>query len=125
MVKEILVPIYNATVKFVFMDDITEEMAKHTDDVGDNEEAMTVWYESDHYYVVGIRKDKFKQTTITHECVHLSHRIMSIVGMGHSLLDDEAEAYLTGYLAGEITALAWEELDNDLMEHRYMKNFTL
>jgi hypothetical protein len=50
---------------------------------------------------------------------------MSVVGLRHNLLDDEAEAYLAGYLAGELTSLAYEELDNDLLEHRYMKNFCL
>jgi len=125
MIREILIPIYNATVKFVMSDDIDKEMAKHCDSIGDDEEAMTIWFEDSHYYVMGIRKDMFKQETLTHECSHLAHRIMNSVGIGASLLDDEAEAYLIGYLAGEIVNMAYEELDADWLAHTYMKNFPL
>ena len=125
MVKEISIPIYNATVKFVFLDDIDHEMSNHCDDIMENEEALNVWWSDKHYYVIGIRKDVFKQQTITHECVHLAHRIMHNVGIPASLTEDEAEAYLTGYLAGEIADLAHEELDEDWMGHTYMKNFMI
>jgi hypothetical protein len=125
MEKEILIPIYNATVKFVFSDDIDDSMSNHCDDIVENEESLVVWWADKHYYIVGIRKDKFSQQTITHECVHLSHRIMHNVGIPESLLNDEAEAYLTGYLAAQIADIAHEEIENDFKSLPYMKNFPI
>jgi len=125
MIQEFVIPIYNATVKFVFQDDIDDAMANHCDDIIENEEALTIWWSDKHYYVIGIRTDIFKQQTVTHECVHLAHRIMSNVGIPASLTTDEAEAYLAGYLAGKIVDLATEEMDKQFSEHRYMKNFMI
>ena len=109
MVKEIRIPIYNARVTFVYMDDISVEMRKYCDDVSDNELAMTVWWADKHDYVIGIRKDAFSITTLVHESCHLTHRILENAGVPNSSLEDEAEAYLVGYIADTLYKLVQDE----------------
>ena len=123
MIKETEIPIYNTKVMVIYEEDLSI-MEAYCDDTFDNDAGVTIYFDANKL-IVGFRPSMIKQSTITHESVHLSHRIMDNVGIPASLTNDECEAYLTGFMAHMIMEMISEEDDRQWCEQRYMKNFMI
>jgi hypothetical protein len=76
-----------------------EGAAAWTEDVIYNNYALAVVFDG---------REKYEVDTITHEVIHVKNIIMNFAGIKHDYSNDEAEAYLSGWIAGEIHK-AWME----------------
>jgi len=100
--KKIRVPIYNAYILLIISKNLVRDMAKYTDDVSSGDRALTIHFNSPLKYVVGFERQTICHQYISHEACHVTHRIMMDTGIDHTLIADEAEAYLIGYIVNKI-----------------------
>ena len=104
MRKTLSIPIYDAEVTVV----VTKKFEKAALEAGYNGEltgkdaAVFRYPDNPGKYVVVFHKDSLSPGNIAHEALHLLHDIMEHVGMGPELNDDEAQAYLIGFIVDGI-----------------------
>ena len=102
MIKEkIKVPIYNAGILLIIADDFGSAMGDYAEEDYEKYFAVTI-PTTPFNYIVGFEKEALCHMIVSHEACHLAHRIMNDAGLEHTLLNDEAEAYLQGYIVNEI-----------------------
>ncbi len=112
-VKEVTIPIYSSIVTFIYSNSYeaiveyakTDNRSKEDIDYLSNKD-----YEGLHmplsngcyYLIIKKNKDKYEEIdTITHEVSHLTTDILHDAGVKINRKNDEAHAYLTGYLNKE------------------------
>lgn len=100
--KDIIVPIYNAKIIIVITDDLPSAAIEYCDDDCTYDDAITLHFDSPLNYVSCFRVDKLSHMIVSHEVCHIVHRIMNDVGIEHTLLTDEPEAYLVSYITNQI-----------------------
>lgn len=114
---KITVPIYGNVLTFIFTDSPEEVTSRHGVPKEDVEgcDACTCFKQGGTdenpktKLMVVLRADEELNVGIlSHECVHATHYIMSCKGMHANLYDDEAEAYLHGWIMNQLYDF-WEE----------------
>ena len=100
--KEIRVPIYNAKIIISITDDLPSSIVEYSDVSCENDVAMTLHFNTPLSYIMLFDVRKMSHMAISHEACHVTHRIMNDVGIEHTLLNDETEAYLQGYIINKI-----------------------
>jgi len=111
MRKTLSIPIYDAEVTVVVTKNVTKvaiEAGYSGDMVG--KVAMVLRYpDNPGEYVVIFHKEAISPGNIAHEALHLLHDIMENVGMGPELNDDEAQAYLIGFIVNGIHQIIYKK----------------
>lgn len=64
----------------------------------------TCYYDVDGHCPITIFLGKPTAGIIAHECVHAAHAVFDTIGIKPDLVNDEAMAYLVGYLVESITS---------------------
>jgi len=70
----------------------SEDMAAWTEDVFYNGYVLTIIFDP----------KEFDVNTVAHECIHIKNRIFEHTDILHDFKNDEPEAYLVGWLVGEL-----------------------
>lgn len=96
---KIKVPIYQSEVRVVYSKDMAAVTNKYNLRPGANKYDAFCFRKGDHIYVIFQNKAPH---IIAHECVHLVNMIFDDVFVELDLKNDEAQAYLTGYLFKKI-----------------------
>lgn len=101
--KSIKIPIYQAKVTIILADDLEEVSLKYKTKSLSNYGAIAMrnplFFK---HYILAFHKDSLSNHLIAHEIVHLVNYIFLDVGIELDLINDESQAYLTGYLFKEI-----------------------
>jgi len=115
IVENLIIPIYGGRLHIIISQDFEkslEELSKKYDKTLFSDRFDYVAYTTsrhNHYIFIlnvkNIPKKNFEAelvNTITHECIHLCSFISKRVGLKLDLDNDESQAYLSGWLSGEI-----------------------
>jgi hypothetical protein len=100
MRKTLTIPIYDCECTLV----VTKKYKEAVVEAGYHQAvcptgAITLSYpDSPMHYVMIFHKEAISPGHIAHEALHLVHKIMLDVDIGLSLKDDEAQAYLLGFI---------------------------
>lgn len=106
-VKELKVPIYNARLRLILTDDLSKLNERYNFNILPNDyDAVTFKHNVDStdlvFYVAAFEIGKFKNKFIAHEVVHLVNLIYLDHGIELDRVNDEPQAYLTGFLFEKI-----------------------
>jgi len=107
--KKIKIKLYLSTVEVVYSKNLNDIADKYNliDLTGYN--ATTFRHKG--RYVVCF--NSFDASTITHEATHIKNFIFQDCGQGLDLVNDEAEAYLMGFLVKEISKTLKKLIKNE------------
>lgn len=100
--KTIKLPIYGGTLTIILDKDLSYVEKKYKTISLDNFGAVTLSNESKYKEYVIAFTDKNHLSNIAHEIVHLKNQIYLDCAMQIDRVNDEPEAYLTGWLFDEI-----------------------
>lgn len=123
MKAEIKVPIYGSAVTLIYDESFENHIPGYDPDEFAGDSGVTIFYLDSNRFILAIRPSAFSQASVTHETIHLTHRILECVGVKSSYLEDEVEAYLAGYLSQEIVNRIYEHEDSKFSDLRYMKYY--
>lgn len=99
--KTINIPIFGGTLKIIFCDDLEEVSKKYNTYSLSNYGAVTIKNESKfNEYIVAF--ESYDNSLIAHEIVHIINYLFLDVGVQLDRINDETQAYLTGYLFKKI-----------------------
>jgi hypothetical protein len=99
------VPIYNVDIVFIVTKDILLEGRKHKLEFDlDINDSKGICFNStiQKKIYIFIKEKHLKWSTITHECLHATNYILSSRGVEVTTENDEAQAYLLGYIVGKV-----------------------
>ncbi len=100
--KTIEIPIYGGTLTMIFANDLSYvEKNYETASLG-NFGAVTIKEEDEYKSYVVAFTDSKHLSNIAHEVVHLKNFIFKDCAMAVDLINDEPEAYLSGWLFDQI-----------------------
>ena len=107
--KTIKIPIYGAGLTIILDKDLTYVEKKYKTSCLDNFGAVTLINESKYRQYVVAFTDKEHLSNIAHEIVHIKNYIFLDCAMQLDRINDEPEAYLTGWLFDEIYNFLYEK----------------
>jgi len=100
-IKIIDIPIYFGSLVVIKTDSFKEVNEKYNTEAGDDlYEAVVFESKKDDHLVVAIKRADW--SIIAHEVVHLVNAIFLICGIELDRINDEPQAYLTGWIINEI-----------------------
>ena len=109
--KDLIIPIYDAEVTVAVtkkFEDVVLE-AGYKEDVAGNT-AITLHYPDNPLkYVVVFKKGCVSHGAIAHEACHLTQKLMNDVDIEHDYKNDEAEAYLIGFIVDGIHQIIYKD----------------
>lgn len=100
--KTIKIPIYRGSLRVYYAENLTPLELKYNISSTENFGAVVLTNNMKHKQYVAAFKYKDDYSLIAHEVVHLVNRIFLDCGQELDRVNDEAQAYLTGYLFEEI-----------------------
>jgi len=100
--KTIQIPIYRGTLRMYYAKDLTPLEIKYNLKSTENYGAVVLTNETKYKQYVVAFKYRNDLSLIAHEVVHLVNRIFLDCGQELDRVNDEAQAYLTGFLFNEI-----------------------
>lgn len=101
--KKIKIPIYQGTLIIIETDDLSEVSNKYNTPDLSKYGAVTLKDENEYrHYIVAFESDSFSNSLIAHEVVHLINYIFLDCGVELDRVNDEPQAYLTGWLFKKI-----------------------
>lgn len=100
--KTIKIPIYRGKLTMILAKDLSYIEKNYTEVSLDNYGAVFLINKSQHKHYIVAFTDSGDLGLVAHEIVHLKNEIFKDCGVKPDLINDEAEAYLTGYLFDEI-----------------------
>lgn len=102
-IKTIRIPIYGAKLTIILTDNLEKVSIKYSTISLSNYGAVAMRNKSKYKeYIVAFDKDSLSNHLIAQETVHLVNYIFLDSGIDLDLINDEAQAYLTGYIFNEI-----------------------
>ena len=103
VLKKIKLSTYSCSVTFMVTDDVIEKVnsiykkSKLNDTFSDVVEGVVLSFDMDNYYLI-ISSQYLTHDTIAHEVYHAAVRVSE----DRDVTDEEAQAWLAGYITGEI-----------------------
>lgn len=108
-IKTIKIPIYFDNLSIVFTDDFKKVDKMLKTKIGNNKYDGVFFCKKDEY-IIAIKKIEW--SIIAHEVVHLVNEIFLKCGIQLDRVNDEPQAYLTGWVINEIDKFL-KEISND------------
>jgi len=111
MRKDLTIPIYDCKVTVVVTGSFQEAcMEAGYDSVVEGKHAAVFRYpDKPGSYTMIFHENSLSPGNISHEALHLMHDIMEYVGMGPELNDDEAQAYLIGFIVDGLHQIIFKD----------------
>lgn len=102
MIKKVIdIPIYRGKLTIIFDKDLSYVEKKFKTPELKNYGAVTLRHPSEfRHYIVAFEDEDY--SLVAHEVVHIVNYLFVDVGVELDRINDEAQAYLTGWLFGEI-----------------------
>lgn len=104
-IKTVKIPIYFGNLKIIIADDLKDVMLKYKLNGEGNYDAF-VWWEDNRegvtQYFVAVSKKNITNSIIAHESVHIVNLIFKHRGIELDIINDEPQAYLTGWVFRQI-----------------------
>ena len=103
VLKKIKLSTYSCSMTFMVTDDVIEKVnsiykkSKLNDTFSDVVEGVVLSFDMDNYYLI-ISSEYLTHDTIAHEVYHAAVRVSE----DRDVTDEEAQAWLAGYITGEI-----------------------
>lgn len=115
-IKTVKIPIYFGNLKIIIAEDLNEVIAKYKLK-GEGKYDAFVWWEDNKegltQYFVAVSEKDITNAIVAHESVHIVNLIFKHRGIYLDIVNDEPQAYLTGWVFKQIERFVNQNKNND------------